>query len=271
VLDEAGERAGSPTGALVILAIVLLLAWIETRIGAPFAPVWRTAVTSDGRTLTWAGLWYAWVATPLFRGLALRWLWRLVNWARVLMSTRKLDHNQCALHPDRRGGLGELGRAHVVFAPLVLALSASLAGGLANEVLYHGASVTQLRIVMAVVVVLIPVPFLLPLLVFAPDLARARSRDLHAYATLASQHARVFAQRWLRGDTPHDDTLVSTSDYSAHTDLVSSYAVVRETNIVPVTRMTLLVLLVASALPMVAVVAIEVPVKEILRLVAGLL
>jgi ABC-type polysaccharide/polyol phosphate export permease len=67
-------------------------------------------------------------------------------------------------HPDRAGGIGFIERSLTMFSPVVFGLSAVAASSFAHEILFHGGTVTALRLPMTAVAVVLSIVFLLPML-----------------------------------------------------------------------------------------------------------
>ncbi len=220
-------------------------------------------LTPDG-TPTIAGLIYLFFAAPLFRFVVLRWLWRLIVWATLLSGLARAPLRIDAAHPDRAGGLSVLSGAHQAFAWVALALGISLAGNLSTEKLALGRSVTDYTTELIAFSLVTPLVFLAPLLVFAIPIELAR-RERHAhYASASADFARRWAGEVLDPET-RSPMAADTATTSAHADLVTSFEAVRGTAPLLITKRLYLALLAASALPMIAFAAQEIPLLVLLR------
>ena len=104
---------------------------------------WRYDVAGQ---LNLAGWWYVAVTIPIYQFLMLRWVVHLTIWAWLLRQIARLDLRLMPTHPDRVGGLGILGVAHVALAPLSFALSAILAADYAEQLRYASANVREVFI-----------------------------------------------------------------------------------------------------------------------------
>jgi hypothetical protein len=87
------------------------------------------------------------------------------------------------------------------------------------------------------------------LLAWLPLPARTKRAGLREYGTLALCYVHDFYQKWLRGKRPVEETLVGSADIQSLADLSNSYQVVIGMQLVPVTRSTLLLIAVVTALP----------------------
>ena len=213
------------------------------------APTWYATPTAGGRQLYLAGWWYFLVSVPLFQFLLLRWYFRIFIWARFLWQVSRLDLAYAPMHPDRLGGLGFLSRVGYACAPLLVAQGALLAGALANRIFFEGARLTDFRIEVFAFVTLVVVVVLAPLLVFVGPLSRARRAGLREYSHIAKRHLDEFEAKWVHGGAADGELLVGNPDVSSLTDMSSSFDVVRQMRIAPITRDLVVQLVVMTLLP----------------------
>jgi hypothetical protein len=222
--------------------------------------------------LEWAGgtpsgfgaFWFRWVLRPIFTVLMLAWLWRL--WLVFLLSARiaRLDLSLVPTHPDRAGGLGFLELLPVAFSPVVFAISAVLSSRWAHDVVFHGVHVDELRgpmIAFAVVALLL---FLSPLLAWQRPLAQARRRAEFEYGALVGAHGRLVRRRWIEGHAVGDQELLSAPEIGPVADTAALYDSARKMRAVPIGLRSLAVVLLPAAIPILGVLAIEIPIKDLL-------
>jgi hypothetical protein len=196
-----------------------------------------------------AGWWYVLVSLPLFQFMLVRWYFRLFIWARFLWHVSRMDVAYAPMHPDRNGGIGFVSRIGYAFAPLLLAQGTLLAGMMANHIFFEGAALASFKLdIFAFVVVMVGV-VLAPLLVFIPPLARAKRAGLHEYGHLAKRYIDEFDAKWLHAAAPGAEPLVGSADVQSLADMANSFEVVRSMRLVPITRDTLVQLVVMTLLP----------------------
>jgi hypothetical protein len=118
-------------------------------------------------------------------------------------------------------------------------------------------------------IVFLVVAFVLPLLAFAPVLLALKRRGLTLYGALISRHNLAFERKWCAG--VGDEPLLGSPDASSLGDRSASYALVRAMKPMPLSKEGLLPLLVAAVLPVASVAATQVPFKQILAALKGLL
>ncbi len=265
-IDRAMRLRDSVLAELMLFALVygvgILVLW--RYYVALTAATWYATPTPGGRELQLAGWWYFLVSLPLFQFLLLRWYFRLFIWARFLWHVSRIDMKYAPMHPDGNGGLGFLSRIAYAFAPLLVAQGTLLAGMIANRIFFEGAKLTDFKVEIFTFVATIVLVVLGPLLVFVGPLSRARRAGLREYSHLAKRHLDEFEGKWLHGGAEAGELLVGNPDVSSLTDMASSFDVVREMRIVPITRTLVVQLVVMSLLPLVPLLLTMISVEELL-------
>jgi hypothetical protein len=145
---------------------------------------------------------------------------------------------------------------------VIAGTSIVLAGGWGHDVLYHGTPLASLRLPAALHLFLMLVLFLAPLLVFAPRLAALKRQSVLAYGALVGRHGRLVERRWLRGQAVDDDGLLSAPELGPVADTLTLYQAVSGLRVVPIGKQALLTVVGAAVVPMIPVVAIQIPVKD---------
>jgi hypothetical protein len=231
---------------------------------------WYASPAADGSTtLTLAGTWYGYVSLPIFQFLLCRWYFRMVIWARLLWRVSRIELQLMPTHPDRVGGLGFLSNTVFAFIPLILAHGVLLAGVLANQIYHTGAKLTDFRLEILLLAIFLMLIVVGPLLVFGPQLARAKRAGLREYGNLAQRYSRAFERKWLRGSET-DDALLGTGDIQSLADLGNSFSVVKEMRLVPVSKEAIFQLAVAAVAPIVPLLLTLMPLEELLRKLIGI-
>jgi hypothetical protein len=217
-----------------LFAEVLLVIFV---FGAGFMISRFWAVDSAGwqaneNGLTAAGYWYVIASLPMFQFLLLRWYFRLFIWTRFLWQVSRIRMNLVPTHPDRLGGLSFLTATLEGFVPLAFAHGVMIAGLVADRIFHAGATLPQFQgEIMAWLLFLLGL-LLFPLLFFSPQLA---------------------------------EPLIGSGDIQSLADLGNSYEIVRTMRIVPVTRDAVVMLAVATLLPMSPLLLTMMPLEELLK------
>ena len=197
------------------------------------AATWYAMPQGTNLHLTPAGYWYAFVSIPIFQFIILRWYLRLLIWFWLLWRVSRLNLRLISTHPDRAGGLAFLGRSTYAFGPILFAQGVLLAGLIASRILYEGQSLMSFKVEVVSLVGFFVLFMLGPLVMFTPQLARAKRRGLDVYGLLANRYVQGFEEKWVRGDAAQGDELLGTGDIQSLADLGNSYATVQEMRIVP--------------------------------------
>lgn len=271
---RAWRRREALLPELVMLGIALVGAWylsIETWSPTTAITTWSSATRPDGTGLSLAGLWYHCVAVPILQFFVLRWLWRLLIWTCFLRDLSRLKLNLVASHPDRAGGLGFLGTAHVSLAIFAFALSCILSAQVAFQVYFEAVPIQTFQTLFLVYLVLMELICLGPLLIFVPRLARTRREGLRQYSLLADAYNRAFEQKWVAGQAPPDEPLLGSSDIQSLADLGNSFGMIREMKPFPFSWQQILQIAVIASLPGLPLIFLVMPVGELLKLLAGAL
>lgn len=255
---------------LAMIALVYSLGYhVRVDLLALETSTWYMTVGPDGSALTLPGLWYSWVSNPLVQFLLLRWLFRLVIWARFLWQVSRIDLDLIPLHPDRHAGLGFLGGSAYAFSPLLASLSAMVAGLVANRIFHEGASLADFKLEIVLLGAFGLVLVFAPLTVFAPRILAARRAGLRDYGAFAADYTREFDRRWLRSADQDGEQLLGTGDIQSLADLANAFAVVKEIKALPFSRDTLLQLAWATLAPFAPLVFTMIPLEQLLDRIVG--
>jgi hypothetical protein len=231
---------------------------------------WYATASAEGSKLTHAGMWYLYLSLPVFQFLLLRWYFRLLIWIRFLWQVSRIDLSLVPTHPDQAGGLGFLSNTVYGFSVLLVAHGAMLAAQIANRIFFAGAALQDFKAEIAVMVVFVMCLVFGPLLVFSPQLARAKRTGLNEYGTLAERYVREFDGKWLRGAAPASEPLLGSADIQSLADMGNSFSVLRTMRLAPITRDAVLQLAAAVLVPLIPLLLTVMPVEELTRKLLGL-
>jgi hypothetical protein len=270
---SAYRLRNSVTAEVLLLAFVYLvgITVIWRQYTVLDAATWYATPAGGGSSLTLAGVWYGYVSLPVFQFLLCRWYFRIFIWTRLLWQVSRIELRLVPTHPDRVGGLGFLAATSYAFIPLLMAHGALLAGNLANQIFHAGATLTQFRLEILLLVLFMMFLVVGPLLVFAPQLARARRTGLREYGTLAQRYVRDFDAKWVRGGGGADEPMLGSGDIQSLADLGNSFAVIQDMRVVPVTKQAMFQLAVATIAPVVPLLLTLMPLEELLKKLFGIL
>jgi hypothetical protein len=255
----------------VVLAIIAILpSFFVARIELLTVSNWHSLAGSGG-DVSPAGWWFSLVCSPIFRFLFLRWAWRMLLWTSFLWRVSRLELRLVATHTDMAAGLGFLSEGQRTFSPIVFAGGTVIAGQIGNAIAYEGASLSSVHPHMIAYGVLAILVLVAPLLVVTPRLINVRKKALLEYGALVTSHAALFDDKWIRGNHAPDEVLLGNPDASSLADLGGSFSVVRQMQVVPIDKRTLINLAVAAALPMAPVFIFATPADELVGAVIKML
>jgi hypothetical protein len=253
--------------ALEVTLLVLVYAvglWFWRSRMALVASTWYATPEATHLHLTLAGYWYLFVSIPIFQFLWLRWCVRLVLWFWFLWQVSRINLHLTAAHPDRAGGIRFLGNSSYGFAPILVAQGVLLAGYIADRVLYGGRSLMSFKVEAAFVVGFFVLFILGPLIMFTPQLARAKRQGRAEYGLLGNRYVFGFEERWIRGSAPETSELLGTADIQSLSDLANSYSVVRGMRIVPFGLEDITRLAAATAAPLLPLMLLVFSIEQLL-------
>jgi len=249
------------------------LPWL-LMVGVALAWTFVSRATNHGDELSWAfdenqtlafgGLWFVYVVRPLFVALLLGWLWRIALLVLFFARLGRLNLSFVPSHPDRLGGLGFLEKLPTAFAPVSLALSATIASRWAHEIVHHQQSIAALKLPAATFVVVWSLLLLAPFVPLIPVLRAAKRMALPDYAAMVAEQGRLVRRRWIDGATKAEGPLIEPDGVGVIADAATMYNAVRSMRIVPVGKSSLGVILVPIVAPMLVVAALQIPIKTLL-------
>jgi hypothetical protein len=277
---KARERMARRTGSWLAEATILVGAyclaytWIRNGAARIEGGTWFAQLVDNHLQLNLAGWWLLFMALPLFWFLLGRWLWRFFTWGLLLRDIARCELRLVATHPDRCGGLAFIGQYPQTYLLFVFSLSLVIAATVLKKVVYAGASLMSFKFALLGLIVFLIVAFVLPLLAFTPVLIRLKRQGLSRYGALVSRHHLGFETKWIGDDgtaSTADGNPLGSADMSSLADLSASYQIIQELRPIPVTKQSILPLVFAALLPFVVVAATQMPVKQILGTIRGLL
>jgi hypothetical protein len=235
----------------LLVTVYTLGLWIWRSQGAVGIATWYAIPAAGQLNLTLPGYWYVFVSIPIFQFILLRWYLRIVLWFRLLWKISRLNLHLTAAHPDKAGGLGFLGKSTYAFGPILFAQGVLLSGWIASRVLYDGQDLISFKMEAAGLIGLMVLFVILPLIMFSPQLERAKRKGLTEYGLLANRYVFGFEDKWIRGGAPDMNELLGTGDIQSLADLGNSYSVVGDMRIVPFGVTDVARLAAATAAPLV--------------------
>jgi hypothetical protein len=213
--------------------------------------------------LAFGGLWSAYVVRPIFVALVLGWLWRIVLVAGLLARLGRLGLSLVPSHPDHAAGLGFLEKLPSAFAPVTFGLSAMLASRWAHQVVYHGLTLDALKVPAILFALVWSVLLLAPLIALMPVLHAAKQAALPYYAAMVAEQGRLVRRRWIDGTTKAESRLLEPAGVGPIADAAEMFDAVRSMRKIPFSKASLSGIVVPIAVPMLVVVALQIPIRQL--------
>ena len=265
LMHDAARRRDSSLPWVVISSLTIIV-------------VLSSPAALDVHSLSWAveagelgfgGWWFAYVARPIFSVLLIGWLWRIMLAFLLFRGIAKLELSLVPSHPDRLAGLGFLEYYPKSYAVLTFVVSAVIASGWAHDAVYHAHDVHTLVKPLIALVIVWSLIVLSPLLVFAPRLIAAKREGEFAYGRVIGEHGRLVRQRWVLNQDVPDEECLEPLGMGNVADANAIYDAVKQMRVIPVSKAMLMSILIPLLIPMLAVFAIQIPIKELLLKVLG--
>ena len=270
IIESAMRLRNSVAAELVLIVLVYGIGIALREYIAVDANTWATAVSGSGSSaLSLAGWWQILVSVPLFQFLLVRWYFRMFIWTRFLWQVSRIELQLVPTHPDRAGGLGFLANIVYAFAPILVAHGVLLAGLIADRIFFVGATLPQFVVEIAAVVGALVFVVLCPLIVFGPQLSRARRAGLGEYGVLAQRYVREFDTKWIRGQRDPAEPLVGSADVQSLADLANSFDVIRTMRLVPFSKETVFQLGIITLSPLLPLTLTMISFEELLKRLLG--
>lgn len=270
-LQRVAKLRDSSFVQLAVLVAAFAFGFLRTASTATDMSAWAVDRTGSEPAFTPAGAALVLVSRPILAVWLGMTVWRWVVYVALVARLARLKLRIVASHPDGAGGLAFVDGLPKAFGVTVFGVSATIAASMARDILFRGAHVEQFKLPFAVLVGSLVAVLIGPLTIFGPRLAAAARAARLDYAILAGRHARLFEDRWVRESGGRDDELLGASEISSLADMDASYQNVVRMRTLPVGRAALIAVALPAVVPFVPVAAIEIPIADVLKQLAGAL
>jgi hypothetical protein len=254
---------------ILVYLVGILIVW-KHFIGLE-GEAWYATFQNGTRTLNFAGYWFVLFSLPFFQFLLIRWYYRLFIWIRFLWQVSRIQLRLVASHPDRFGGLGFVTHSVYAFTFLAAAHGALLSALISNRIFFSGASLTDFKIEIAIMLGFVLMLFVAPLFLFSNQLSAAKRIGRLEYGDLAHKYVRQYDSKWLRGGASADEPFIGSADIQSLADLGNGYEVVDTMRFIPIGKDSLLQLIGWTLLPLLPLVFTLMPLDELLRKLVNIL
>ena len=146
----------------------------------------------------------------------------------------------------------------------MVAVSSVIAWRWMHEMVYHEQTLAELKLPFAVFVVLWSALLLSPLLMLAPRISAMKRQALLQYGALIGEQGRLVHQRWILGKSIPQNELLDAPELGPVVDTSAIYEAVKKISPLPVDKTTILMVLLPIFLPMLFVIARQIPIRDLL-------
>lgn len=272
-VDSALKMRNSISAEVFLIVLVylvgILIVW-KHFIGLE-GEAWYATFHDGERILNMAGYWFVLFSLPFFQFLLIRWYYRIFIWIRFLWQISRIQLRLVPAHPDRFGGLGFVTHSVHAFTFLAAAHGALLSALISNRIFFSGASLTDFKLEIAIMLGFVLTLFVAPLFLFSSQLSAAKRIGRIEYGDLAYKYVREYDSKWLRGGTPIDEPFIGSADIQSLADLGNGYEVVDNMRFIPIGKDSLLQLMGWTLLPLLPLVFTLMPLDVLLGKLVNIL
>lgn len=198
---------------------------------------WHTTLSPGGQAqLTPAGAWEMFVALPIQIYWWVRWVWKIALWYWYLAQVSRLRLVLVASHPDHTGGIAFLSEVQAKFSLVILAYGISnVVATVGYKLAVEHAPVTLPPVWGPVLgfIVLAPILFLAPLLLFTKQLHRTKKRAIALFRAKAMTAALTVETAWLKTDTDQTQEAVARQELAQLNLLTAFHERIHGMRVVP--------------------------------------
>lgn len=224
---------------------------------------WQTKMVDGETMLNFAGKWSVLISRPFILYLFYRWFLGVFVWGLMLRKISSLNLNLFAVHPDLAGGLGFVGYAVRYFSPFAFAISATVAGNMADLILLEGFHLDNLKYPFLGYIIFITLLFTIPLLSFTSKLVKAREESIFENNDFANGIFRELRKKFAKGYEKVNEKDLLSPAFSAAGDLSAVLDNALKMKFVPFTIKDIIPLWITTAIPFLAVIVLEIPASEL--------
>jgi hypothetical protein len=251
--------------AILVICYVQVAAVILYQKGYTSVLAWQTFSDEGVNRLTAAGFWNAMVSRPLLVFLFYRWMLRIIVWGMILRKISALKLDLYAIHPDQVGGLGFLGYSIRYFSPIAFAISATVAGNMADFILAGQTKIADLRVPAVICLIFIIILFTLPLMSFVGKLLKTREKNIFEIYNYSNGIYRLLRRKVSKGFENVEEKDLGAPYFSTVADMNQVVEGALKMKYLPFTIKDLIPLLVATAIPFLFVTLLEIPLSDLLK------
>jgi hypothetical protein len=228
---------------------------------------WHARMIGGREVVTLAGWWVWFAAVPAWFYLCARFAYKILLWSILLGRASRIRLHLLATHPDGAGGVSFLGTVQKGFGIVIFAIGAAIACTVSYKIVVEGAPTGTWATdgPWLAYILIAPVAFLAPLVMFTGQMYEAKNRDTSRYRAAAMHMARAFDERWIDDrQFRTDEGFIGNADIQAYANMAATYKDVAAMRVVPFDLGTARRLIVSAATPMLPLLVSRYPIVKII-------
>ena len=265
--DRMCESSWAEAIILVLIIGNIAFRWVAHEVTVSS---WQFPDVHEDQNPSRAAFWLLTVSIPIFQFIVLRWLWRWIIWFRLLLLISKTPLNLTPTHPDKAGGIGFLGEPPAPFSMITMTFGIVISAIIASKMIFSNALLPDFYVLIGVFIFICILINIIPLLVFFKPLRKTRVKGVFDYSALIQHHHLQFTDKWLKS-TSGEELLIGNPDISSMCDFAPVYDSIEKMNPFPFNLKIMLATIVVSILPLLPLVALTMPLAELLKVLVGFL
>ena len=198
-------------------------------------------------------------------------MFRYLLWPLLLWQISRLQLTLMPTHPDRAAGLNFLSMTQKHFGILGCALGCSVAGRVANMMLFEGAPLASFKSPLVGFVALSVILGWLPLALWSPKLKKVRKEGLLEYGRFAKTYTESFDRKWVHCAARPSEPMLGTADLQSLADLGNSFSFIEKMRKAPISRKLVQQLAGWTANPLVPIIILGTPTPQLVHAVMKLI
>jgi hypothetical protein len=218
----------------------------------------------NGTDIEWAGWYYILIALPIFLLVIFRWFWRWLLWLYSLMVISKFSIKLDYFHADKMAGLEYLNLTPLAFSFLLIAPSAILSSSIGIDIIYRDHVFSEYIFQIAIYVLALPVALYVPLLIFIPELIRAKTKGIMLFGSLLRKHNWDYAAKWIDINSTNKEPVLGSMDNSSLADINGSYTPIEGMRMFPINLQMITLSFVMNLLPYIPLVFTYYTISELI-------
>ena len=254
-----------------IIILIIIYGLLIFRFNSGFLEEYERSyiLNPESKTLTLAGYYFFFVSFPLFQLLLFRWVWRWIIWVYSVFSLSRFTFNIEAVNIDKMAGLIYLNNVPLYFTFIFFSISVMISSSFGYNILYEGQNLKNYFLDIIFFVSMVPVMVYFPLLLFIPNLLKAKSAGINKMGKLVAQHNSEYMEKWTSATLPKGEELVGSVDHSSLSDINGGYGPVIDMDIIPISRKNFFLSVILLLIPFIPLIFTYYSAIDLFNLILG--